>query len=51
VEPPSRQFSLTREAVLTLVRRRPQIAQLANPRQTSVISYEASPPIGVASLT
>lgn len=41
--PPSRGFSLMREAALTLAHRHAGIAQLANPRQTSVITYDDSP--------
>ncbi|HVL56505.1 MAG TPA: FAD-dependent monooxygenase, partial [Burkholderiaceae bacterium] len=41
--PPSRGFSLMREAALTLAHRHPDIAQLANPRQTSAIAYDDSP--------
>jgi len=41
--PPSRGFALMREAALTLAHRHPDIAQFANPRQTSVITYERSP--------
>ena len=41
--PPSRGFSLMREAAITLAHRHPRIAELANPRQTSVITYDASP--------
>jgi 3-(3-hydroxy-phenyl)propionate hydroxylase len=41
--PPSRGFSLMREAALTLSHRHPGIARLANPRQTTAIGYEGSP--------
>ena len=41
--PPSRGFSLMREAAVTLAQRHPGIAELANPRQTSVITYDRSP--------
>jgi 3-(3-hydroxy-phenyl)propionate hydroxylase len=41
--PPSRGFSLMREAALTLAHHRPAIARLANPRQTTAIGYDASP--------
>ena len=37
--PPSRGFSLMREAALTLALRHPAIGELANPRQTSAIGY------------
>jgi 3-(3-hydroxy-phenyl)propionate hydroxylase len=37
--PPSRGFSLMREAALTLAHRHPTIAELANPRQTTAIGY------------
>jgi 3-(3-hydroxy-phenyl)propionate hydroxylase len=46
--PPSRGFSLMREAALTLAHRHPAIAQLANPRQTTAIGYPP-PPDAVAS--
>lgn len=41
--PPSRGFALMREAALTLAHRNPRIAELANPRQTSAITYDGSP--------
>lgn len=41
--PPSRGFSLMREAALTLAHRHADIAQLANPRQTTAIGYPDSP--------
>lgn len=41
--PPSRGFSLMREAALTLARRHPSIAALANPRQTTAIGYPPTP--------
>lgn len=41
--PPSRGFSLMREAALTLAHRHAGIAQLANPRQTTAIGYPDSP--------
>ncbi len=41
--PPSRGFALMREAAVTLAHRHPPIAELANPRQTSVITYDRSP--------
>jgi 3-(3-hydroxy-phenyl)propionate hydroxylase len=41
--PPSRGFSLMREAALTLAHRHRTIAELANPRQTSAIGYPDSP--------
>ena len=41
--PPSRGFSLMREAAITLAHDHPAIAELANPRQTSVITYDRSP--------
>ena len=40
--PPSRGFSLMREAALTLAHRHRPIAQLANPRQTTAIGYPDS---------
>ena len=40
--PPSRGFSLMREAALTLAHRHPAIAELANPRQTTAIGYPDS---------
>jgi 3-(3-hydroxy-phenyl)propionate hydroxylase len=40
--PPSRGFWLMREAALSLARARPEIASVANPRQTSTIAYEHS---------
>ncbi|HPU50059.1 MAG TPA: FAD-dependent monooxygenase [Burkholderiaceae bacterium] len=40
--PPSRGFWLMREAALSLALARPEIASVANPRQTSTISYEGS---------
>jgi 3-(3-hydroxy-phenyl)propionate hydroxylase len=41
--PPTRGFSLMREAALTLAHRHPSIAQLANPRQTTAIGYPPPP--------
>jgi 3-(3-hydroxy-phenyl)propionate hydroxylase len=41
--PPSRGFSLMREAAITLAHRHASIAQLANPRQTLPIGYPDSP--------
>ena len=40
--PPSRGFWLMREAALSLARTRPEIASVANPRQTSAIAYDDS---------
>jgi 3-(3-hydroxy-phenyl)propionate hydroxylase len=40
--PPSRGFWLMREAALSLARARPEIASVANPRQTSTIAYDHS---------
>lgn len=40
--PPSRGFSLMREAVLSLAERHPHIASVVNPRQTSAICYADS---------
>ena len=41
--PPSRGFSLMREAALSLATRHPEIGRVANPRQTSAIDYPDSP--------
>ncbi|HYF57873.1 MAG TPA: FAD-dependent monooxygenase [Burkholderiaceae bacterium] len=41
--PPSRGFSLMREAAVTLAHAHPPIARLANPRQTTAIGYPDSP--------
>ncbi|MBN9459838.1 MAG: FAD-dependent monooxygenase [Burkholderiales bacterium] len=40
--PPSRGFSLMREAVLSLAQRHRQVASVVNPRQTSAIDYTDS---------
>jgi 3-(3-hydroxy-phenyl)propionate hydroxylase len=41
--PPSRGFSLMREAVLSLAAAHPQLTSLINPRQSSAIPYSDSP--------
>ncbi|MGB8418436.1 FAD-dependent monooxygenase [Paraburkholderia sp.] len=41
--PPSRGYSLMREAALSLAERHREIAKLVNPRQTSAIDYTDSP--------
>lgn len=43
MSPPSRGFDLLREAALSLAERHRDIAQLLNPRQTSAVTYSASP--------
>lgn len=43
MSPPSREFDLLREAVLSLAARHRGIAELVNPRQTAAIAYRDSP--------
>ncbi|MCX7362137.1 MAG: FAD-dependent monooxygenase [Alphaproteobacteria bacterium] len=41
--PPSRGYVLMRDAVLSLARAHPALSTLINPRQSSAVSYDASP--------